>query len=397
MADLSGGTSTSARSRWLSVGRSADPDSRRAGAEATRQAIQGEDPKILVVFGSADYDAAALIAGIRQAAPDVPIVGCSTRGEITPDGPADRAVVVTAIGGPGFTISTAFAEDAGSRQREAGDLVAQCAADVPDLRYKVLFLLNDGFIRFQENILRGAYGVVGASVPLFGGSAAAKSPAECYQIHNDRVLHNSVVAMTIASDAPIGIGVRHGWHAVGDAMVVTHSDQARVFTLDNEPALDAYLHRLNAPPEAYRDPEAFSRWTLTRPLGVQRRSGLAAKNISHEVDFDGRSIGGGAEILQGALLWATEGCADSILDAVEEACQEAIDALQDNPPIGLFTLSCLGCRAVLGDDGIKQEVSLISGRAKGTPFAGFYTLGEIARTRGIEGFHNQTFVVLALS
>ena len=35
--------------------------------------------------------------------------------------------------------------------------------------------------------------------------------------------------------------------------------------------------------------------------------------------------------------------------------------------------------------------------AGGAPVAGFYTYGEIARTRGIRGFHNQTLVVLALS
>ena len=35
-------------------------------------------------------------------------------------------------------------------------------------------------------------------------------------------------------------------------------------------------------------------------------------------------------------------------------------------------------------------------QAGGTPLAGFYTWGEIARTRGINGFHNQTLVVLAV-
>ena len=33
----------------------------------------------------------------------------------------------------------------------------------------------------------------------------------------------------------------------------------------------------------------------------------------------------------------------------------------------------------------------------GSPVAGFYTYGEIARTRGVSGFHNQTLVVLALA
>ena len=32
----------------------------------------------------------------------------------------------------------------------------------------------------------------------------------------------------------------------------------------------------------------------------------------------------------------------------------------------------------------------------GAPLSGFYTWGEIARTRGITGYHNQTLAVLAV-
>ena len=263
-------------SRWMAVGRATGPDAAQVGEQATRKAQQGSDPRLLVVFAADSYDPAALLAGVRSAAPDVPVVGCSTRGEITPDGPADGTVVVTAMGGEGLVVSTAWAEDAADRQCEAGAEVARCADDVPDLEYKILLLLTDGYTRQQEDIVRGAYGVVGASVPLVGGGAAAHAPDSAYQLCGDRVLRGGAVAATIASPAPISIGVSHGWHKVGGAMVVTRSDQGRVYTLDNEPALDKYLRQLDAPPEVYHDPDEFSRWTLTRPLGVQRRSGVAA-------------------------------------------------------------------------------------------------------------------------
>jgi len=397
MAEASTGAGTADESRWVGVGRSDDDAARVAGAQATEQALVGDDPKLLIVFSAHRYDPVELAAGVTQTAPGVPMIGCSTRGELAPDGPRDGTVVVTAIGGAGFSVSTAADEPASGRQREAGAAVARCADDVPDLPHKVLMLLTDGYTRSQEEILRGAYGVVGGGVPLFGGAAGAMESAKSYQLHGDRVLHDGVVAATIASAATIAIGVNHGWRNVGDAMMVTRSDSSRVYMLDREPALDRYLRQLNAPPEVYHDPEKFSRWSMTRPLGVQRRSGVAAKNISRDVDFEGRSIGGGTEIVQGALVWATEGDAESILDATDVACQSAMDGLGGRPPIGLLTLSCVGSRAVLGDEGIQQEVARITRRAKGAPFAGFYTLGEIARTRGVEGFHNQTLVVLALS
>jgi hypothetical protein len=51
----------------------------------------------------------------------------------------------------------------------------------------------------------------------------------------------------------------------------------------------------------------------------------------------------------------------------------------------------------LGDPGIVKEIERVASHASGAPVAGFYTYGEIARTHGISGFHNQTLVVLAVS
>jgi hypothetical protein len=397
MSTMADGRLSADGARWMGVGRSLDPDARTAGAQAAELAVRGTDVKLLVVFGSHSYDPADLVEGIAAVVPGVPTIGCSTRGEIAPDGPAENSVVVTAIGGRGFAVATAAEDGLSGRQREAGAVVARCVEEVPDLANKVLVLLTNGYARAQEEVVRGAYGQVGAGVPLFGGAAAADGPEHAYQIHGARVLRDGVVAAAIASDAPIGIGISHGWRTVGEAMVVTGSDRARVYTLDREPALDRYLRQLDAPAQVYDDPAEFTRWMLTRPLGVQRRSGVAIKNISHDPDFAGRSIGGGTEIVQGALVWATEGDAHSILDAVEGACQDAMDGLGAAEPIGLLALSCMGCKAVLGTDGIGEETVRIAKRAGEVPFAGFHTLGEIARTRGVEGFHNQTLVVLAFA
>ena len=130
---------------------------------------------------------------------------------------------------------------------------------------------------------------------------------------------------------------------------------------------------------------------------MQRRSGVEARNLSTEIDLDGRSIGGGSAIDHGGLTWAMTGDVDSILAATDAACSDAIDGLDGHPPLGMLTLSCAALRAVLGDDGIRREGERLAKWAGDVPFAGFYTYGEIARIRGIDGFHNQTLTVLALA
>src|SRR5207248_1356060 len=156
--------------RWMAVGQSNDADARRAGHEAVSAALTGPDPRLLVVFCCEGYDLEALVAGARDAAGEVPLVGCSTAGEIA------------------------------------------------------------------------AAGAGGAEVPLVGGCAGdGLRMKRTFQLHGGSVLQHAVVGAAIASDAPMGIGVRHGWRRVGAPMLVTKSEGSRVLTLDDAPALDVYL------------------------------------------------------------------------------------------------------------------------------------------------------------
>jgi hypothetical protein len=381
----------------MAVGHSAAPDSYEAAVAATGMAVNGGEPRLLLVFAGISHDPKRLAEGIQAAAPGVPVIGCSTHGEINAGGPHDGTVVVTALGGDGFSVATASVSDISGRQREAGAEVAQCVAEVADRPHRVLLLLTDGLARQQEAVLRGAYGVLGAGVPLFGGAAGdGWQMSETFQLHGTDVSTNGVVAACIGSDAPIAIGIDHGWRPMGEPMVVTQSGEGRVHELDDAPALDAYLERLGAPAEVYEDRLTLQRYILSRPLGIQRRAGVEVRNMSTEVDLDGRTIGGGGDLSLGALTYAMEGDQESVLAASARACRSAIEQL-GTEPVGLLTLSCAACRAVLGDDGIKREGERISEQAGTIPFAGFYTYGEIARSKGINGFHNQTMVVLAFA
>jgi hypothetical protein len=385
--------------RWMAVGRSELLASQEAGAAAAREALQGvEDAKLLMVFVGITHDMSAVLAGINAVSGNVPLIGCSTHGEISAAGPRDGSVVVTAIGGVGFSIVTSVAENASGRQRAAGVEAAESAALVDDLPYKALIMLTDGLTRDQEDIMRGTYEVLGASIPIFGGAAGDGWRMEqTYQLIGDRVLSDAVVVATIASEAPLAVSITHGYRKVGEPMVVTSCGDGRVQTLDDEPAMDVYLRRLDAPASTYADAAKFSEFALSRPLGISRRSGEEVRNLSTGIDIEGRSLGGGGQVPQGALAWLMEGDVESILTATTQACTEALAGLQGQPALGLLTFSCAASRAVLGDDGIKREGGRLAEMAGTTPFAGFYTYGEIARTRGIDGFHNQTLVVLALA
>jgi hypothetical protein len=85
-----------------------------------------------------------------------------------------------------------------------------------------------------------------------------------------------------------------------------------------------------------------------------------------------------------------------VLAAAGDAFTDAVDDLGGAPPLGFLAFDCASRRRLLGEAGVKEEIGLMQARAGGAPLAGFYTWGEIARTRGIHGYHNQTLVVLAV-
>jgi hypothetical protein len=379
------------------VGRSGDPDARAAGHAAATAAVSGTDPRLVVVFCSIAYDLPALLAAVRDVAGTARVVGCSTAGEVATSGPGDGGVVVLALGGNGFHVETRAATGVAARLRDAGAEVAGALAPVPGKPYQVLLLLTDGLAGDQQEIVRGAYAVLGASVPLVGGCAGdGLAMRATYQLHEGEVLRDAIVAAAISSDAPFGIGVRHGWRTVGEPMLVTRSDGNRVYALDDRPALDVYLDRLGAPAEARTDAAAFTRFALTHPLGLARRSGEPQVRFVAEADFADRSLGCIAAVPQGGLAWFMEGDAASVLDATAKACAAALSGLDGQPPLGLLAFDCIARREVLGS-GIAAEIDRVAEAAGGAPVAGFYTYGEIARTHGTTGFHNQTLVVLAVA
>jgi hypothetical protein len=218
-----------------------------------------------------------------------------------------------------------------------------------------------------------------------------------HQFFGTEVLQDAVVAAALASDAPIGIGVRHGWQPVGEPMLVTRSSLNRVLEIDDQPAVDVYLDRLDAPPEARTDPEAFTRFAATHPLGLASRRGEEQVRFVSAADFDDRSLVCIAEVPSGGLAWFMEGDDDSVLAATDAACADALAPLGDRRPLGMVAFDCIARRGVLGDEGIRAEIERVASHSHGTPVSGFYTYGEIARTHGITGFHNQTLVVLAVS
>jgi hypothetical protein len=386
--------------RWFGSGRSCHSDPEAAGAEAAREALAGRQASLVMVFCPADIDYAAMLQGVRSVAGNAPLIGCTGVAQLAQIGPAQPSVVVTVLGGEGFEVRISAAQNVAGGQRAAGEQVAAAVQELTR-EHKVLLLLADGLAGEQHELVRGAYSVVGGTVPLAGGCAADNYLyRETFQFIADadgvRVLSDAVVAAAIGSDAPIGVGVAHGWRKYGEPMVVTSSNGGTVHTLDGELALDVFTQRTDAPQSLAlaADTPEFRFFAMKHPLGMSRRSGEDIRVI-HEGNVADGSIKSLVAVPQGALLWAMETDREGLLSSVDDAYAEAIGPLDGAPPLGFLAFDC-GVRFMfLEPDGVTAEVAKFVHRAAGAPFGGFYTYGEIARTRGARGMHHLTLVIVA--
>jgi hypothetical protein len=395
--DARDGAKIDDQDRWIRVGTSIAADTDQAVSEALSALAGVGQPKLVLLFCSPAHDFARAAALIAAEVGEDRLIGCSTAGELASGLATRGGMTLWALGGEGVSVAVDMGQGSPAGLRAAASEAAGCLNRVERRAHTVLLLLADGLCGDQAEVVRGAYEVAGVDVPLVGGCAGDDmAMQQTRQIYGKRVLSQAVVAAAISSDAPLGIGVSHCWEPQGEPMLVTGSTGTRVLSLEDRPALDVYLEAFDAPPDVRHDHEAFSAWATTRPLGIRRRDRIEIRFVSG-ADFEQRSLLTIAEVPQGGVAHLMCGDARSVLEATQQACQMAADGLKGEPMQGMLLFDCVARRSVLEDDWLHEEIGRINAVRGEVPVGGFYTYGEIARTRGAGGFHNQTLVALALA
>ncbi|WP_189331298.1 FIST signal transduction protein [Actinoplanes ianthinogenes] len=384
--------------RWFGVGRSMLADPAEAGTQVCREALGARRASLVIVFASLSHSTPEMAAAVHAAAGgDVLMIGCSTSGEYTTDGPV-AGVVVNALGG--YAASVRAVPHDSMDLYAAGETVASALEDV-DAEHRVLLMLGDGRSGDQQEVVRGAYAISGAQVPLVGGCAGDNvTQTGTYAFFSDgsgvQVLPNAVLGAALGSPSPFGIGLAHGWHRIGEPMVVTRSEGGKIYELDGEPALDVYLRRTGGAAELAADPGAFLQFATIRPLGLARRTGEDVR-IIFDCDAGERSISGLADTPEGAMVWFMAGDTDQVVDAAAGAARAAADAVDGADPLGVLVFDCCVRPIALGPDHTGRATERLRDALKPIPFGGFYSNGEIVRQSGAKGMHHLTVAALAVS
>lgn len=393
---------TAAEPLRAGVGYSDAADAATAGRAAAAEALaglHGTPPELIIMYASVSYDLIALLHAVRRATGKAPLVGATTSGQFH-DGklinPGVGVSVLALSAGPyrfgtaSVTGVTENGDDAGQRLARA----ARAAAGPEPSAHAAVLLLTTGLAGHQQELLNGVHKVVGAPVPVVGGSAGDdRLLIRTCVFENDNVLTDGGAAgVWIASPAPLAVVAEHGWHDVGLPLLVTKSDGLVIQEIAGRPAVEVFR-------EHFHDDVNFERPGLIKPA-----PGYLSAYAFGLIQPDGSKLVRGAYIDEDGELKTFSplplyapvqivSCkAEDLLRVTGDVVRRSLAGRDASV---LLAFSCVARLDVLAEQGAK-EAALIQDAAGDVATFGFYTYGEFARTTRVAGYHNATLTAIAL-
>jgi hypothetical protein len=363
-----------------------------AVGEACREAVEGlaGDPGLLIAFTSGDRDFDRDVAEMSEAAGGAPHAGMTGKGLFGPTGPLDEGCVAMALGTE-VSAAVAASEDASGDLRAAGYACVGDALQELDGVADLVLLFIDSTRGDIADTVSGAYEAAGPEVPLAGGAAGG---SEKRHFHNGRATTDSVVAVAIRSDGPVGMGNTQTCKTRGTPSILTRSSGQLVEEIDGRPAEEVYLEQLGFAGVAFDD-EEFESMAITHPIAQPELHGdFRLRHVLGRTEEGAIVLGTG--IPESAVIEFTELDFEELLASGGASVKTAIGALGGADPKAALVFDCAGRRRALRE-GIPQEVEAITA-ALGTPLppvVGLYTHGEVARLRGAKGDRNHAVVTVA--
>ena len=147
------------------VGTSDGEDAYTVGANACQDAMTklGTDTADLaIVFASVKYDQEKMLAGVRSVSKNALLVGSSTAGQITTEGPANKpSVAVMLLKSPEIKFYAAVGEGIAANAREAGKKAADEVKKLAGSELKAFMMIPDVLVGNGADIVRGVLDSLG--------------------------------------------------------------------------------------------------------------------------------------------------------------------------------------------------------------------------------------------
>jgi len=385
-----------------------EPDSIDAGrltGEGLLARMDGEKPKLVVVYATMNHDQGPLLESLRASVgPDATIVGCTSQGvvsnaELTEEG---LAVAAMAFGGSSLKTAAALERQFQVNSEEKGRALATRLVEQLGSEPVVAIVLYDPLCGADvEALIAGVRSKL--SCPIIGGGAGQPwgPPVKTYQFWGEEVLSNGVVLFGIAGALQAEVGICHGTSPTGISMTVTKASGSHILEIDGRRALDVLFESIGySPPEDGVIPQEYlASWAI----GIRRpgQNDREATVIRGAFGFD---TAAGSIIVQAAIPEGTRVMfhhrkLENVLGGTETLASELAGRIANRSPWAVLGFECAARTfPFLGEQNTLKEHKLLrEAVAPNAPWLGMMAWGEIGPSEGVTAFHNYTYPLVVLT
>ncbi len=342
----------------------------------------------VLFFCSAEYPLQTLGPALQQSFGGIPLVGCTSAGEITPLGYGRNCVTAIGFDHRHFSIAAELIDQMEhfsliDAQQMVERLVGRCRSNTlaPIKGNSFALTLLDGLSSREEMVLAALSAALG-DIPHFGGSAGDDNYLTHTHVYFGGEFHSGAAVVVLVNTwLDFEVFTTHHIQPREEKLVVTGADSAlrRVYELNAEPAAEEYA-RLIGVPLAQLDHRVFA----AHPLAVRINQHYYVRAVQ-QVHPD-LSLSFYCAVENGIVLTAmTPG-------PLLPNLQQLFDGLQQRLGGLLLTIGC-DCflrRLELEDRGSLEQIGAFLREQR---VMGFNTYGE-----QFNGMHiNQTFTGVAIA
>ncbi len=349
--------------------------------------INQPDIKLAVFYCAADFDLPALARALRERFADVNLIGCTTAGEITPQGYLDGALTGFSLAADEMIVATrCFGLDPFDSVQTVAqvtsllDQLATSGASAPSAADSFGFLLVDGLSMHEERVVSCIHQHL-RGIDLVGGSAADDVRFGATNLYYDGEFRQRVALLAVVrTDLPFMAFRTQHFVPSDQRMVVTGANpvQRVVHEINGMPAAREYARMVGLKIDELT-PLVFA----THPVMVRVGGEYYVRSIGR-VNDDG-SLQFFCAIDEGIVLTIASGV--DLIDNLEAAFATVRDQL--GPPDLVLGCDCVLRRIEMDRDGIREHVGQIY---RTNNVIGFATYGEQFNAMHV----NQTFTGIAI-
>ncbi|WP_025872113.1 FIST signal transduction protein [Methylobacillus glycogenes] len=354
---------------------------------------------LVLVFGSVRrFSDAKLPAQLKERYPAAQIVGCTTSGEIGPQGVSDDSLQITAIGWEKTMQRIVHAR--ASNMQSSAETAANLARQLKSDSLRTVLLFSDGLHINGSELLQGFQSVLG-DIPIVGGMAGDSAEfVKTLQLLNDTVAEGLVIAIGLYGDKLItASGALGGWKPYGPPRKITRSEKNVVYEMDGKPALPLYRMYIGE-----QNAKSLPGSGLRFPFAIIEDGKREVEKVRTllAIDAANNSLTFAGNVEEGETVRLCQTTHDRLVDGAGGAARLVtgnLDAISTSQAGLALCVSCVGRKLVMAEQ-IADEIHAVQQILGGqTTLTGFYSYGEFCpRPNTTDSvLHNQTMTIGYLS